>query len=151
MCSEGVRAVPPRSTLLWCVGYFEVKALGQQQVRGKTFSKLPSCLMAGPPKEFNCRKPLCWGVSSARKTGPYHKEGDWQLTPYPDKLRHKLSHLPSVLPRAHSPFTKIIYSHLCDFHRSPAAMKTEYMLSNIIGLREFIFSLLCLRTHNTKR
>lgn len=46
------------------------------------------------------------------KTDSYHRRRDENLTPYLDRLCHKISSLPSLLPRAHLSFLKIISSPL---------------------------------------
>ena len=47
----GIQDMPSQNTVLWYIGYFELKALEKQQMQGEAFSKLLFfCLKTDPPK-----------------------------------------------------------------------------------------------------
>lgn len=57
-----------------------------------------------------------------------HRSGDQKSTPCPDKLCHKLSYFPSMLPRVHS--SSLNYSPLRSLHPSPFSLLRRYLILN---------------------
>lgn len=89
------------------------KAPEKQKMLTDTFSDLPlSAWRQSLQKELCCHKSLPWEFYQPGKIDSYHRRRDENLTPYLDRLCHKISSLPSLLPRVHLSFLKIISSPL---------------------------------------
>lgn len=111
----------------------------------EVFSELPSAAYTAPDKELSGHKSLPWECHQLAKTDSHHGRGHQTFTGHMDKL----SHLPSILPRALH--LKAIYFLPRDPHPpapSPIKMifKPEFQVTS---LSHFYFpqSLLCIHVN----